>query len=128
MATRGISDDFDVQISNIQVIFNIQFLNWLWYYVHYEGYFRFYQYSNTQYSRYFPYFNFHVELVGNTVNYDYGYDENKYFSSNLYWILFFSYSCRMTLGTVLQANNHFSVKHTVHPNSHLLNQLLTQIV
>ena len=52
--TRGISDYFNIQIFNIQVICNI-----------------------------------HVEHVKNTVNYDYGYDDNINFSLNLYQIFFF---------------------------------------
>ena len=32
---------------------------------------------------------FSHQILNNTVNYDYGYDENINFSSNLYWIFFF---------------------------------------
>ena len=34
-------------------------------------------------------FNIRVERVKNTVNYDYGYNENIHFSSNRFWILIF---------------------------------------
>ena len=58
-----------------------------------------FKYSNIQYSI----FNIRVERVKNTVNYDYGYNENIHFSSNRFWIFIF-FICMSEYMTLLHVN------------------------